>query len=177
MRKQRTRPGNIGVGTFIERARLVRETAGDQAPEASEVLQAYEAGQPAQGRIGTRLARRQIEDLGAIFGDDQHFAVGDGGDGNTDVRPLMRRLMVGHDWCAGGEHRDGGDEARSPSAGGGAAVARSHRSSLRETRATSVQRPPPPDSLARVSGATSMCRKVSGPAPSAWAIAARMTEG
>ena len=65
MRKQRTRAGNIGVGTFIERARLVRETAGDQAPEAGEVLQAYEAGQPAQGRIGTRLTRRQIEDLTA----------------------------------------------------------------------------------------------------------------
>jgi hypothetical protein len=98
MRKQRTRPGNIGVGTFIERARPVRETAGDQAPEAGEVLQVYEAGQPAQGRIGTRLVRRQIEDLDAIFGDDQHLTVGDGGNRNTDIRTLMRRLMVRPDW-------------------------------------------------------------------------------
>ena len=44
-------------------------------------------------------------------------------------------------------------KARSPSAAGCGPVAPPHRSSLRETRATSVQRPSPPDSLVRVSGA------------------------
>ena len=107
MRKQRTRPGNIGVGTFIERARLVRETAGDEAPEAREMLQADEAGQPAQGRIGPRLARGQIEDPGAMFGDHQHLAVSDGGNGNTDRRPLMRRLMVRPNWRIRGKQRHG----------------------------------------------------------------------
>ena len=44
-------------------------------------------------------------------------------------------------------------KTRSPSAAGCGPVAPPHRSSLRETRATSVQRPSPPDSLVRVSGA------------------------
>jgi hypothetical protein len=94
MRKQRTRPGKIGVVTFIERARLVRETARDQAPEAGEVSQAT-----SRRKVGSvRLARRQIEDSGAIFSDDQYLTVRDGGNGNTGIRPSCGRLMLRPDW-------------------------------------------------------------------------------
>src|ERR1700741_3067806 len=141
MRKQRTRPGDIGVRTLVEGARLVGKLAGDQPPETREALQAYETGQPAQGWIGPRLMCCQIEDLCAIFGDDRHLSMGDGGNGNTDVRPFMRRRMMRRNRRRGGEHRDGGDEAVSPDAKACRPAPLPHRSSLSETSAASVQRP------------------------------------
>src|SRR6202008_2345001 len=96
---------------------------------------AYETGQPAQGRIGSRLVRRQIKDFGTVSGDDQHLTMGDGGNDNADGRPLMRLLMVCCRGRRGREDRDGSCQAASPSANARVLARLPHRSSFNETSA------------------------------------------
>ena len=57
-------------------------------------MQADEAGEAAQGRVGRGLPRGQIENARAIFRKNEHLTMGDRGDGDAKNRCVMQRAPM-----------------------------------------------------------------------------------
>jgi hypothetical protein len=63
------------MGAFVERARLIRDAAGNNTPEAGEGLEVQIVLQPPRGHVQPDLASGQRPNAGQIVGDHRHLAV------------------------------------------------------------------------------------------------------